>query len=462
MLIKKSKSSVKCALCILVMICGISLAGLQAQPMVVDKVIAKVGSELVLLSDLEDQYQYIVKQEADVPREAKCNIMENLIAQKVIVYQAKVDSVEVSDAELDAQLDYRFESILRQMNGDEQFFKDYYGVTISEMRERVRDDQEQQILSEKMQGSLIGSVRITPKEVEEFYLSIPKDSLPFLNAEVEISELVMTPQVSDAERTKSLDKITQIKEDIINGTITFEEAAKKYSSDGSSAKGGDLGFAKRGVYVPPFEAAAFQLKKDEMSDIVETEFGFHIIQLIERRGNSIHVRHILISPKITSADEELAQQVLDSIRNLVVLDSISFEKAVKRHSIKDIPSYGNSGRVKNPKTGNTFFETSDLDPDIYFEIIDLDPNQISNVFEVKDLRGAKQYKIIKLISESKPHKANLEQDYNKIALFAKQSKKNNYFNDWVSKKLDETYIKVDRDFNYCDNLVKWLPESAKQ
>jgi peptidyl-prolyl cis-trans isomerase SurA len=456
--ISKLKTVTLCA--ITALLSGMAFST-NAQSMIVDKVIAKIGSELVLLSDLEDQYQYIAKQQPGIGPDAKCGIMENLIAQKVIIYQAKLDSVEVTDAELDAQLDYRFESILRQMNGDEEFFKEYYGYTVSEMRDRVREDQKQQILAEKMQGSLIGSVTITPKEVEEFYNSIPADSLPFLNAEVEISEIVMAPQVNAEERQKTLEQITQVREDIIAGKISFEEAAKKYSSDGTASRGGDLGFAKRGVYVPAFEATAFQLKKDEISDIVETEFGFHIIQLIERRGNSIHVRHVLMSPKITPADEELARQVLDSIRTEIENDSLSFEVAVKRHSLKDTPSYGNSGRIKNPKTGNTFFETNDLDPDIYFEIIDLEPGQLTKVFEATDLRGGKLFKIIKLVSETRPHKANLEQDYNKIALFAKESKKNIFFNEWVSEKMEETYIKVDNNYNFCENLDQWIDEPLK-
>lgn len=428
---------------------------MQAQQ-VIDKVVARVGSELVLLSDLEEQFLYIDKQEGGVTPDYRCGIMENIIAQKVIIYQAQLDSVEVLPAELEAQLDYRFETILRQMNGDEAFFKDYYGFTVAEMRERVRDDQRQQILAEKMQGKLISEVSVTPKEVEAFYDRIPQDSLPFLNAEVEISELVIKPQVNAEQRQITLDRITQVLADIQMGDISFEEAAKKYSVDGSAKAGGDLGWAKRGVYVPEFEAAAFQLKKGEMSEVVETEFGFHIIELIERRGNSIHARHILMTPAITLQDEQKAQDLLDSVRTLIVLDSISFGKAVKQFSLEELPSYGNSGRVKNPKTGNTFFETGDLDPDVYFEIVDLEPEGVSNVIEMTDMRGATMYKIVKLISETKPHKANLRQDYNKIALFARESKKTEHFNEWVTEKMGETYIRVDREYDYCENLIRWI------
>lgn len=427
----------------------------QAQQ-VIDKVVARVGSELVLLSDLEEQFLYMDKQEGGITADYRCGIMENIIAQKVIIYQAQLDSVEVLPAELEAQLDYRFETILRQMNGDEAFFKDYYGYTVAEMRERVRDDQRQQILAEKMQSKLISEVSVTPKEVEAFYDRIPQDSLPFLNAEVEISELVIKPQVNAEQRQITLDRINQVLADIKAGDISFEEAAKKYSVDGSAKVGGDLGWAKRGIYVPEFEAAAFQLKKAEMSDVIETEFGFHIIELIERRGNSIHARHILMTPAITMEDEQKAMDLLDSIRTLIVLDSISFGQAVKKFSLEELPSYGNSGRVKNPKTGNTFFETGDLDPDVYFEIVDLDPGGVSNIIEVTDMRGATMYKIVKLISETKPHKANLQQDYNKIALFARESKKTGYFNEWVTEKMGETYIKVDRQYDYCENLIRWI------
>lgn len=438
-------------------LCVLALVGSAlAQPKIVDKVVARVGSELILLSDLEEQYQYLAKQQGGATPDLRCNIMENVIAQKVIIYQAQLDSVEVLPAELEAQLDYRFETILRQMNGDEAFFKEYYGFTVAEMRDRVRDDQMQQILAEKMQGKLISQVTVTPKEVEAFYEKIPYDSLPYLNAEVEISEIVVKPQVNAEQRQVTLDRISEVLVDIQEGNIDFEEAAKKYSADGSAKVGGDLGWAKRGVYVPEFEAVAFQLSKGEMSDVVETEFGFHIIQLIERRGNSIHARHILMTPAITIDDEEKAKALLDSVKTLVMVDSMSFELAVKRHSLEDLPSYGNSGRVKNPKTGNTFFETGDLDPDVYFEIVDLDPGEISDIIEVTDMRGNTMYKVVKLISETKPHKANLQQDYNKIALFAKDNKKTQYFNEWVTEKMDETYIKVDRGYDYCDNLIRWI------
>lgn len=446
----------------LVIACIASAVIGQQGPILLDKVIAKVGSEYILLSELEGQYAYIKESNPGITEENKCDMMENLIAQKIIVYQAKLDSIEISDEELDAQLSYRFESILRQMNGDEEFFKDYYGATVNEMKDRYKDEQEQQILSERMQQKLIAEVKITPNEVKDFFEQIPTDSLPYLNSEVEVSELVLKPVVNDEERLKALSKMEEIQAELNKESADFAKLAEKYSQDpGSAKRGGDLGFAKRGTFVPEFEAAAYDLKVGMMTDIVETQYGFHIIQLLERRGNTIHTRHILIKPNITSADNELAQAKLEEIKLEIAVDSISFEAAVKKYGAKDVSSFSNSGRMKNPATQNTFFETDQVDADIYLEIIDLEVDGLSNVMEVLGPTGETSYRIVQLKSRTRPHRANLAEDYDKISKFAKESKKSIYFNDWVSKKLKTTYIKVDDRYATCANLDKWIESKSE-
>ncbi len=428
---------------------------LFGQSYLVDKVVAKVGSEYILLSDIEEEYAYAKSKNPTLSKDVKCSVLENMIAQKLIIYQAKIDSVEITDAEVNTQLDYRFESILRQMNGDEAFFEEYYGATVSEMKERYRDDQKQQILAEKMQHKLMGEIEITPKEVEAFYNKIPLDSLPYFKSEMEISEIVMTPKVNPASRQMALDKITDLRNKIIAGTITFEEAASKNSMDpGSALRGGDLGFAKRGVYVPEFEATVFSLKKDEISDVIETEFGFHVIQLLERRGNAVKARHILIKPEITSDDLEKTKLKLDTIRNKILVDSITFAAAVKKYSLKSLPSYANGGRVKNYNSNNTFFAADDLDPDTYFAVYSLKPGEIAKPILYSMPDGQKAYRLLQLNSISKPHRANLKEDYDKIANFAKESKKHEYFLKWLQEKRKETYIHIDPLFKECN-----LPES---
>lgn len=432
---------------LILLLCAIT-ASLQAQ--LIDKVVAKVGSEHILLSEIEEEFSYAKSKDPSLGDDIKCIILDNMIAQKLVIYHAKVDSVEISDAEVDQQLDYRFESVLRQMNGDEAFFEEYYGATIKEMKERYRDDQKHKILAEKMQYKLISEVEITPKEVLKFFNSVPSDSLPYFKSEMEISEIISVPQVNEVERQKALDKITDLRAKIVSGAATFEDIAKKHSQDpGSGLRGGDLGYAKRGVYVPEFEATVFSLAKDELSEIIETEFGFHFIQLLERRGNSVRARHVLIKPEITQADLDKTKNLLDSVRTLLLADSMSFEYAVKKYSQKSIPSYANSGRVKNHNTNNTFFAADDLDPDTYFAIFDLKPKEFSKPLLINMPGGEKAYRLIQLNSISKPHKANMKEDFDKISNFAKEGKKNEYFLKWLKKKREETYIYLDPMFKDC-------------
>ena len=435
-------------------------AGIQStfgQSYLVDKVVAKVGSEFILLSEVEDQYAYSLTQDPTLGEEIKCQILDNLIAQKLIIYQAKLDSVEVSDQEVEAQLELRFDNILRQMNGDEEFFAEYYGAGVAEMKERYRDDQKQQILAERMQMKLINSVTITPDEVQQFYDRIPQDSLPFLDSEVELGELVIKPVVNDQQKEVARKKLEEITQKIISEEETFETMALKHSMDpGSGARGGDLGFAKRGSYVPEFEAAVFSLKENEISEIIETEYGFHVIKQLERRGNNVRARHILIKPDLTESDMALARNKLDSIRNLIEIDSIGFADAVKKFSDKKTESYNNNGRIKNRSTGNNFFRTEELDPDVYFEIIDLEKDQLTKVIQDKDIAGEPRFRILQLQSITKPHKANLKQDYDKISQYAKEGKKAEYFSSWVIEKMGETFIEVNPLYETCENLSEYI------
>lgn len=421
--------------------------------LLIDKVIAKVGSETVLLSDIESQYNYFIQQGNPADESLKCEILESVIGQKLIVHQAKLDSIIVSEDEINSQLDFRVNAVLRQMGGDETFFQEYYGMTVPEMRENLKEDLRSQILAERMQQSLIAEVSITPDEVESFYANIPQDSLPYLNAEVEFAEIVLKPVANKDAVDAAINKITNLKAKIITGETTFEEAATKYSDDpGSGAKGGDLGFAERGTFVPAFEEAAFNLDQDEISDPVETEYGIHIIKLIERKGTKIRLKHVLIKPEITSEDIDLCKNKLDSIKSLVENDSLDYSLAVKEYSLKDVQSYHNNGRVQNPATGKTFYETSQLPTDVYFAIEDMDVFGVSEVLSYDTPKGETYFRIIQLQSKSKPHKANLKQDYAKIQELAKQNKKAQFFSTWIADKMNETYIEVDPIMGDCSDI----------
>jgi peptidyl-prolyl cis-trans isomerase SurA len=443
----------KSFLTILITVTSLNLGMTQ---IVIDKVVAKVGGETILLSDIESQYEYTKQQNPGIDESMKCQILESIIQQKVIINQAKLDSVIVLPEEVEQRLDLKLDNVLRQMNGDEAFFIEYYGASPDEMKDKLREDERQALLAERMQTNLIGSINVTPSEVVEFYNSIPADSLPYLSSEVEISELVYEPKVNAEERLDALNLANDLYAKLQNGE-DFEVLAKKYSDDpGSKSNGGNLGFAKRGTYVTEFEATAFSLEKMEISEPVETEFGFHIIQMLERRGNNIKLRHILLTPNITAADLEKAQADLDSIKTLIETDVMTFDQAVYLHSAESSQGKNYAGRLRNPSSGTTFFETRELPTDIYFEIDNLEVGQITEPAEITSPRGETVYRILKLDSRTQPHKANLEEDYSKIQLFAKENKKQAFFFEWINEKKQNTLIEVNPIYDFCPSVESYI------
>ncbi|HNM27649.1 MAG TPA: peptidylprolyl isomerase, partial [Saprospiraceae bacterium] len=284
---------------------------------VIDKVVATVGGEIILLSEVQEQYTFAKQQEPQLPPEYQCMALQNLIVQKLLVNQAKLDSVEVKDEEVENQLDARVERLRTYFNQDDKAIEEYYGQTINAIKEQMRGDMRSQMLAERMQAKITEKATITPSEVQRFFSDIPKDSLPYFNAEVEIREIVYKPVVNAAEKKRARERMEELHRRITQEGADFGELAKKYSDDtGSGASGGDLGWQKRGTFVPEFEAMVYKLEKNQVSPVIETEFGFHIIQLLERRGNLVHARHILIKPEITQGDLNLAKAKLDSVRNL--------------------------------------------------------------------------------------------------------------------------------------------------
>ena len=431
------------------------------QTKVVDKVIATVGGELVLLSDVEEQRALMQDQNGQLPEGVRCNILAQIMGTKLLLNQAKLDSVVVTSEEVESQLDARIERILAYMNGDVSQFEDYYGQTINEVKEQFREDLESQMLVERMKSQVIASITVTPSEVKEFFNQIPADSLPYFNSEVEIGEIVHYPVVNKFQKELSFSKLDSLRQLVLDEKMTFEEVAQKFSDDGSARIGGDLGWAKRGKFVPEFEAAAYKLDKGEISPVIESQFGFHIIQLLERRGNSIHVRHVLVKPQITEEDIELARSHLDSVRQLVVSDSLSFSLAVKLFSNEDIQSYNNDGRMVNPVSGNTFFEIGDLDPDIYFTIDTMKVDALSDPFEFTDVMGETAFRVVNLQSRTAPHKADLKLDYAKILKAAKDSKQNEYIADWIEERVNSTYLQIDEMYDGCPNLASWRKKEIK-
>jgi peptidyl-prolyl cis-trans isomerase SurA len=439
---------------VIILMCLAASMAMAQDTIILDKIVAKVGGEVIFHSDVEEQMAMMRERKGNPGKTEQCTILESLMAQAMLVHYAKIDSVEVTDDQVESEIDARMNQILAYMNNDRKLFQEVYGQTVSEMREQVKEDMLRKLLGDKMQSEIMSKVEVTPSEVVDFFGKIPKDSLPYFNAEVELAEIVMFPEINAEERAKALDKINKVKEQL-KGGADFAELARKYSDDGSARDGGDLGWTTRGSFVPEFEATAFQLEVNQISEIIETEFGYHIIQLLERRGNSIHTRHVLVRPRITDADLELTRNRLDSVKNLVVMDSISFADAVHKFGDKRVQSFSNNGRMINPKTNNTFFETADVDSEIFFSIDTLDLWEISPPIEYRSAQGDYSYKVVQLQGRTSPHQANLKQDYSRIQDAARESKRNMVFSDWVDEHIPTTYIMIDPMYKDCPKIDRW-------
>jgi len=447
----------KFSIIIFTILCAMATGEAQSKVMI-DRVIAQVGGEIILLSDIEERAAQIAEQQGSIPENFRCQVLESVMIGKLMVNQAKLDSIPISDAMVEAELSQRFDYILNLFGNDPEQFRSYYGKTVDEMREFMRSEIQDDVTMREMRKTITADIRITPKEVNAFFAQIPVDSLPYFNSEVEISELVYIPAPGEEKKQEAIDKLKGLKERILAGE-NFADLAKIYSDDfGSARNGGDLGWMKRGSLVPEYEAVAYNLQPDEISDIVESEFGMHLIQLKERRGNNIHTRHILIKPKITDLDLKNAESKLDSIKMEIAIDSVKFSDAVKKYSSKKVQSYYNGGRVSNPSTGTTFFEVADLDPETFFAIDTLDVGEIAGPVKITDQSGEVSYKLIQLNSRSQPHRANLQQDYTKIQEAAINKKKADVFDDWAQEVIRNTFIEVIPEFQSCPNLQSWLEQ----
>lgn len=449
----------KAIIAALIVLCGFSL---MAQNTNIDKVVAVVGDNIILQSEIEVQYLQLKNQGQNTnytPRpDEKCHILDQLLLEKLFIAQAKADSLFASDEEIDAELDRRVR-YFTQMFGTVEKMEEYYGKTLAEMKDDFREDVSSQLLAEKMKGKIFTGMKVSPAEVRTFFDKIPKDSIPYFNSEVELGEVVMLPKISEEAKEMAREKLEKIRKDIVGGS-DFSLQALLYSEDpGSATDGGNLGIIARGELVPEFEAEAFRLKENELSDIVETIYGFHIILVDEIRGSKRKIRHILIKPKMTSADSRVVKATLDSVLQQLRTDSMSFREAVAKFS-DDENTKSVGGLMTNPKTGNSFFEKADIDGSLIFTIDKMKVGEYSDVmsYQSQDKSGDTRsgYRIIYLKSETKPHKASLETDYSKIAAAAKQQKQREEMDRWIGLYKDKTYIKIAPEYHNCEPIQKWL------
>lgn len=439
------------------MLCFLLISGnvsLIAQPeQIIDQVAAVIGGKTLLKSEIESQYQQIIAQGTEANPNLKCRIIDQLLINKLLLNQAILDSIEVTDSQVEGELDRRIGFMVNQI-GSEARLEEYYEKSIPEIRDEFKPLIKEQLLIQMMQGKVTKNITVSPADVRNFFNSIPSDSLPFINAEMEYAQIVINVPVSSAEKARIREKLEGYRKRVLNGE-DFATLAILYSQDGSSKNGGELGFVNRGELVPEFEASAFKLRKGEVSEIVESKFGFHIIQLIERRGEQINVRHILLKPSFGTAEINETLAKADSIHKAIKSDSLSFSDAAQRFS-DDGDSRYNGGNVINQKNGTTRFETDEVDPTVFFQLEKMNIGEVSSPIQSLSAEGNTAFRILYLKTRTKPHKADLSSDYQRIQEATTTEKESKALNDWVKKKKTTTFVQVSDDFKSCDNLSHWF------
>jgi len=415
----------------------------------VDKIIAKVDNYIVLKSDVEQEYLRYISNGDPVEDDTKCRILEGLIITKLLVANADIDSVVIDQKELEDNLNRRMQYFVSQF-GSEQKLEAYYKKSISEYKNEFRPIIREQMLSQKMQGMITEKLNMTPSEVRKFFGSLPKDSIPYFDTEVEIGQIVKIPTVAKAQKQEVRAKLQIIKDRIAAGE-DFAVLAKEFSEDYISGRdGGDLGFMKRGDLVPEYEGEAYRVKIGELSNIIESQFGFHLIQVQDRKGNEFKSRHILLKVNSSNIDIKEAQSYLDSIRNLIVIDTLKFEKAAKEFS-DDKASSANGGLLSD-QNGNTRQSIGAIDPIIYFTIDSMQVGSISRPLDFRTEDGKDAVRILYYKSKTPPHQANLKDDFQKIYNAALSEKKNKAMNEWFNKNKKVIFVEVDEEFNNCNVL----------
>ena len=420
----------------------------------IDKIQAIIGSEILLTSDIENQYNQILSQGVIETENIRCDIIDELLLQNFLVHHAKIDStIEINQDEIDSEINNRISYFEKQL-GSLAKVESFFNRSIESMEDELLFIVKDQFYTQKKQSKIISNVKITPNEVKEFYNQLKSEDIPLVPTKLELSQIVISPVLSEEKQQSIKDKLNNFRKRIYNGE-DFKVLATLYSDDIVSANnGGELGFMKRGELVPEFERAAFKLKKDEISEVVESKFGFHIIQMIERRGEQINVRHILIKPKYSSLSLKNARDEINSIKADLDSSKISFTDALQRFS--DDESKNNGGIILNPKNGTSFFTFDEIDPSIRYTVEKMKIGDISDPSLSKSQDGTQAaYRLIKLNNKIDEHKANVVDDFDLLKEYALANKKQKVLEKWVTDNINDTYINLSKDLSVCSCYNKW-------
>jgi len=429
----------------------------SAQKMLIDDVIATVGDDAILRSDIEYQYEQALIDGANYSGDMKCHIFEQCLIQKLMINQAKIDSVMVSDNDVVSQVDSRINYFMQQVGGQEKL-EEYFNKPLTQIKRDQMEIVRTQMITQKMQGEITKDIKITPSEIRNYFSQMSEDSIPFISAQYEILQIVLFPAVEQEEIDRIKGRLREFQKQVAEGR-DFATLAVLYSDDpGSATRGGDLGWYSKSGFVPEFSAVAFNLQeKGKVSKIVETEFGYHIIQLIDRKGDRINCRHILMKPKISVENKKKASDFLDTVITMIDKNKITFEEAALRFSM-DKDSRSNGGLMVNQNNGSAKFQINELPAEIAKAIQGLKEGEYSKPFMMMDERKGKEtYRIVMLKKRHEPHKANIRDDYSMLQMMMEERKRKDVVDEWINKRIQEIYINITPEWQNCDFQYKgWV------
>ncbi|MDC1202901.1 peptidylprolyl isomerase [Crocinitomicaceae bacterium] len=427
----------------------------------VNKVLAQVGDNIILLSDIEIQKLQAKQSEMEVDFDFSCSVLEQLMVQELLVNQAKLDSIPVSDEQVDAEMENRLRIIEKDMGGRAKL-EEYYGKTSTQIKEEFRSVIKDRILAQEMERTITNGISVTPKEVSSFFEALPKDSIPFINMKLSFQQIVIYPDINAEDNKRAYNELNEVLDLIVVGGKSFETMARIHSDDPGSASLGGKIEASRGMMVPQFESTVFKLKVGEVSDIIETQYGYHIIKLISRKGDDYTCLHILNMPEFSNDAINSASIKMDECYKRLNENEITWNEAIALYS-NDERTKQNLGIITNPITGDQMWDMEDLnqvDQQIYLLTDAMEKGDITSPNLYIDIYERKQgIRIVRLMERFTPHIANINDDYSLIKAAAENDKKERTMGTWINSKISNAFIRVDESYSKCEFSHKWFSNS---
>ncbi|MEZ4779185.1 MAG: peptidylprolyl isomerase [Flavobacteriaceae bacterium] len=418
---------------------------------------AVIGEYVVLDSDIDKGYLELQQQGISIEDVTRCQLLGKLMEDKLYAHHAKIDSLLISDDEINQTLDQQMAYIINQFGGDEEKVAQFYKKdNIQALRDELFNTNKTIMLANRMQQKVVEDVEVTPEEVRQFFFSIPEDDRPIFSAEVEVAQIIIEPEITEVARQKVIDRLNEFRRDVLENGSSFATKAVLYSKDGSASRGGLIeGIKKNSPFAKEFKDVAFSLLEGEVSEPFETEFGFHILTVDKVRGQEIDVRHIILFPDVSQDVIDKAKAKIDSIRAEIVAGTITFEDAARRFS-NEKETRNNGGQLVNPVSLDTRFDLTKMDPTLSAQVYNLEEKEVSKVFTDRDYTGKSSFKILTVTNKYAEHPADFSKDYEKIKELALKEKQIKTIEQWQNKKIKETYVNVNRDYNDCDFSSNWL------